>query len=257
MTRNAWILRSLLLGITIVAGHRFATMACGAEGIPARANRPAVRPRLSVAQSELRLVEPKPLPAAGRAYPTAQAAPPQPGPDLGGPTAESDMPPMRTLPSTVRESQEIDPSWKPIGAVTVAITNPAGDLPADLAASQFAQAGVLDTTAVESRNWMEYSYFWQASAFCSGPLYFEEPNLERYGYKLGCLQPAVSAAHFFATIPLLPYKMVVHPPHECVYSLGYYRPGSCAPLQHERFHFQADAAAAETGFVIGLILLLN
>jgi hypothetical protein len=164
---------------------------------------------------------------------------------------------MQTLPPNAREAEAIDPSWKPIGAVTVTITNPKGDLPDDLATPVFARAGVVGPEAAEYRNWMEFGYFWMASGFCSGPLYFEEPNLERYGYQFGCLQPAVSAAHFFATIPMLPYKMVVHPPCECIYSLGYYRPGSCAPLQHERFHLEPAAAAAESGAVIGLILLIG
>jgi hypothetical protein len=257
MTRHASLKSPVLLVAVVVAGHCLATLACGSDGIQAATSRSGLRPRQMIAQSEVRLVEPKPLSVPGRAYPTAQPGPVQPGSDGGGAPAHDDMPPLQTLPPTMRDAQDIDPSWKPIGAVTVAITNPAGDLPADLAAPRFAQAGVLYPPADETRNWMEYSYFWLASGFCTGPLYFEEPNLERYGYKFGCIQPAVSAAHFFATIPLLPYKMVVHPPHECVYSLGYYRPGSCAPLQHERFHFQADAAAAEAGVVIGMILLLN
>jgi hypothetical protein len=201
----------------------------------------------------LKLIEPGDLPTDSRVYPTAQPEP------IGAGAASApngtESPPMRVLPPTAKDSQEIDPSWKPIGAVTATITNPAGDLPADLAAPRFTKAGVTYAPANESRNWMAYTYFWEASGSVSNPLYFEEPNLERYGYQFGCLQPAVSAAHFFATIPLMPYKMVVHPPHECVYSLGYYRPGDCAPLQHERFHFQPDAAAAETGAVIGLILL--
>jgi hypothetical protein len=257
MTRNASLKSPLLLGVVVVTGHWLAALAYAADGIPAATGRSGLRPRQSIAQSELRLVEPKPLSARGRAYPVAQPGPVPPGSNVGEAPARDEMPPVQTLPPTMREAQEIDPSWKPIGAVTVAITNPAGDVPDDLAVSRFAAAGVLYAPAVETRNWMEYSYFWQASGSRSGPLYFEEPNLERYGYKFGCLQPAVSAAHFFATIPLLPYKVVVHPPHECVYSLGYYRPGSCAPLQHERIHFQADAAAAEAGVVIGMILLLN
>lgn len=167
------------------------------------------------------------------------------------------MPPLQPMPGSGSGAADIDPSWKPIGALGVNITRPGGDYPADDAAGRFTEAGVVYSPANETRNWMEYSYFWMASGFACGPLYFEEPNLERYGYKVGCIQPCVSAAHFFATIPLLPYKMVVHPPHECVYSLGYYRPGDCAPLQHERFHLQADAAAAEAGVVIGTILLLH
>ncbi|HKD36114.1 MAG TPA: hypothetical protein VKB78_04915 [Pirellulales bacterium] len=164
---------------------------------------------------------------------------------------------MQALPPNMRETEAIDPSWKPIGQVGVTITNPPGDLPTDEALPIFARAGIVAPELAESRNWTEFGYFWLASGFCSGPLYFEEPNLERYGYRFACIQPAVSAAHFFGTIPLLPYKMVVHPPCECVYSLGYYRPGSCAPLQHERFHFEPAAAAAESGAVIGLILLIG
>ena len=66
--------------------------------------------------------------------------------------------------------------------------------------------------------------------FCHRPLYFEEINLERYGYGCGwCLQPGASAAHFFGTVPALPYLMTVDCPHECIYTLGHYRPGSCPP----------------------------
>lgn len=217
--------------------------------------RQAAQGRQPVGRSELRLVEPNPLASPRRVDWTAQLEPVPPGPNLGGPG--NGGPPMQTLPPNVRETEAIDPSWKPIGAVTVTITNTAGDLPVDLAAPQFARAGAVDPAAAECRAWTEFSYFWMASGFCTGPLYFEEPNLERYGYQFRCLQPAVSAAHFFATIPVLPYKMVVHPPCECVYSLGYYRPGSCAPLQHQRFHLEPAAAAAETGAVIGLILLMG
>jgi hypothetical protein len=230
--------------------------AAAADGDSLWASRAAARGRQTGSQSELRLAEPKRLSSSRPVYSTAQSEPVPPGPNLGGPAPRNETPPMQSLPPNAREAEAIDPSWKPIGAVSVTITNPMGDLPADLAAPVFARAGVVGPDDAECRNWMEFSYFWMASGFCSGPLYFEEPNLERYGYQFACLQPAVSAAHFFATIPVLPYKMVVHPPCECIYSLGYYRPGSCAPLQHERFHLE-PAAAAETGAVIGLILLIG
>ena len=71
---------------------------------------------------------------------------------------------------------------------------------------------------------------WKASNLCHKPLYFEEVNLERYGHTAGpILQPIVSSAHFFANIAVLPYKKGIHPPNECQYALGYYRPGNCAP----------------------------
>ncbi len=80
------------------------------------------------------------------------------------------------------------------------------------------------------RTWSCITYTWKAAATCHKPLYFEEVNLERYGHSRGpILDPLVSAAHFFVCVPLLPYEMGVEPPNECEYSLGYYRPGSCAP----------------------------
>jgi hypothetical protein len=80
------------------------------------------------------------------------------------------------------------------------------------------------------RTWDCITYTWKASALCHKPLYFEEVALERYGHSRGpILDPLVSAAHFFVTVPLLPYEMGVEPPCECEYTLGYYRPGSCAP----------------------------
>ena len=80
--------------------------------------------------------------------------------------------------------------------------------------------------------WPLYTYTWQSPAFYYRPLYFEQPNLERYGqgtYRV--LQPAVSAAHFFGSVPLLPVKALIDHPLDPTYSLGHYRPGNCAPVQ--------------------------
>lgn len=80
------------------------------------------------------------------------------------------------------------------------------------------------------RSWTPMTWTWTASALCHKPLYFEEEALERYGHMAGPLaQPALSGAHFFLNIAVLPYKMGINPPNECQYALGYYRPGSCAP----------------------------
>ena len=82
----------------------------------------------------------------------------------------------------------------------------------------------------QGRAWDGTTFTWKASGVCHKPLYFEEPQLERYGHSLGPIkQPLVSGAHFFLNVAALPYKMGIHPPHECQYPLGYYRPGSCAP----------------------------
>ncbi len=75
-------------------------------------------------------------------------------------------------------------------------------------------------------------YSFISPVFYHKPLYFEQPNLERYGQgTYRCLQPAASSIHFFGTIPLLPYKMLTQNPCEKHYTLGNQRPGNCNAVQ--------------------------
>ncbi len=86
-------------------------------------------------------------------------------------------------------------------------------------------------------------FTWKAAGTCHKPLYFEDVQLERYGHSWNpILQPFVSGAHFFVSVPLLPYKMGLRPPNECVYTLGYYRPGNCAPYMLEPIPLSLRAA---------------
>jgi hypothetical protein len=96
------------------------------------------------------------------------------------------------------------------------------------------------------RNWAPTTFTWKASGTCFKPLYFQDVQLERYGHSWNPLvQPFMSAAHFFVSVPLLPYKMGLNPPNECVYTLGYYRPGSCAPYMIEPIPLSLRAATFE------------
>jgi hypothetical protein len=97
---------------------------------------------------------------------------------------------------------------------------------------------------------------WKAAGYCHKPLYFEDWNLERYGHSHGPLDPVFSAAHFFVTLPVLPYKMGVELPWECVYPLGYYRPGSCAPWTVPAPPISCRGFAVEAATVTGLLFLL-
>ncbi|CAN0354948.1 unnamed protein product, partial [Ectocarpus sp. 4 AP-2014] len=101
-----------------------------------------------------------------------------------------------------------------------------------------------------------------APAAYSRPLYVEEHNLERYGHHVAfckhdnLTQSAISAAHFFATVPVLPYKMVANHPGECNYVLGTYRPGSCNPHQLLKPQLSVGGGVAEGIAVTGLIFLI-
>jgi hypothetical protein len=107
------------------------------------------------------------------------------------------------------------------------------------------------------RNWLPSTFNYHASALCHKPLYFEEVQLERYGHTAGPLrQPLISGAHYIINLVGLPYKMAINPPGECQYSLGYYRPGSCAPYMIEPIPLSLRGAAAEIGAALGLAYLI-
>lgn len=114
-----------------------------------------------------------------------------------------------------------------------------------------------DGRAYNSRNWPEVTYMWKAAANCHKPLYFEQVQLERYGHSWGpCVQPLVSGAHFFTRLPVLPYCMGITPPNECLYPLGYYRPGNCAPYMIDAVPFTWRAAAFQAGATVGTAAIL-
>ncbi len=107
---------------------------------------------------------------------------------------------------------------------------------------------------IQPRNWEPARKYWQAPAFCHMPLYFQDAALERYGHnveqffgpagrhltypiddptqskmRMQIVQPFWSIGLFAFQIGTLPYKLVVDPPWEAEYDLGYYRPGDRIP----------------------------
>jgi hypothetical protein len=108
----------------------------------------------------------------------------------------------------------------------------------------------LGDDATGSRNWQPTTFTWKASALCHKPLYFEEEQLERYGHSAGPIrQPVLSAVHFALNVALSSYHTGVHPPSECMYALGYYRPGSCAPWLVQAFPLSLRGALAQAAAV--------
>jgi hypothetical protein len=108
------------------------------------------------------------------------------------------------------------------------------------------------------RNWTMTTYTWTASALCHKPTYFEHTELERYGHSAGpIIQPLWSGAHFFTHVVLLPYNMTLQPVNECVYTLGHYRPGSCAPWLLPAFPLSGRAAINQTLAVMGIWGILH
>ena len=111
-----------------------------------------------------------------------------------------------------------------------------------------------DWVALPPRNWSPQRKFWAAAATCHLPLYFQDPVLERYGHSVEqfvgpvgryltypvddptqsiqrnqIVQPFFSAGLFMLQIAALPYNLIMDPPWEAQYDLGYYRPGDNIP----------------------------
>lgn len=115
------------------------------------------------------------------------------------------------------------PPQKPLSELSIDI-RPTGAAPANAAAEDhYLAPAEVDPT---DRGWNDTLYFWQASNMAHQPLYFEQAYVERYGYNYGCLQPIASGVQFCGDFALLPAKMIVRPPRDCVWTLGYGRPGS-------------------------------
>lgn len=100
-------------------------------------------------------------------------------------------------------------------------------------------------------------FTWEATDFQHSPLYFEDPALERYGHTYPeWLQPFASTARFSVQLVGLPYQMAIDPPDKCMYTLGWYRPGECAPQLFYQVPWDADAAAVEAGVITGLFFVI-
>jgi hypothetical protein len=160
-----------------------------------------------------------------------------------------------------QKSPRILRGFRPITQVTANVALPPGLLPEQAERQegqpQPEQAREVGDMRFEG-GWAESDYQWSATRLCHGPLYFEEINLERHGYQCNPLiQPLVSGAHFFLTVPTLPYQMTVHPPRECIYTLGYYRPGDCVPWRRQcPYPWDPRAAAVEAATAVGLVFLI-
>ena len=105
-----------------------------------------------------------------------------------------------------------------------------------------------------TRHFEDTVYTWQASNLFSNPLYFEDVNLERYAlthHEL--LQPFISIGKFSVQLAGLPYQMVIDPPRNCRYALGYYRPGECTPRKYKQIPWNWEAAILQGEVITGAI----
>jgi hypothetical protein len=115
----------------------------------------------------------------------------------------------------------------------------------------------LNDGTLEPRQFVPTTMTFKASGSCHKPLYFEEPQLERYGHEWGpVVQPVISTANFVKNVAILPYKMGIHPMNECQYPVGYYRPGECAPWTVGPVPISLRGALLQAGAITGASAIL-
>jgi hypothetical protein len=109
-----------------------------------------------------------------------------------------------------------------------------GRLPVDRAEGLFETTFSTRRAQLQTDPWVQREFWWAPTEFSHWPVYFDDVPLESYGQTTSrVLQPALSGAHFFGDIVLLPYSMLADRPLQRVSQLGEYRPGSCAPPLRE------------------------
>jgi hypothetical protein len=153
----------------------------------------------------------------------------------------------------------IDFESRPITSLKANIGQKAGEMPKNFGKEQLARMQARPADAVFARNWPMVCFQWEAPSLAYRPLYFEEVNLERYGYGMKYVraaQPLISAGQFFTTVPILPYKLFAEPARTPVYTLGHYRPGSDVPFRPVYPPLSVSGGVVEAGVAAGLIFVV-
>ncbi len=184
------------------------------------------------------------LPGPATAAPSPRGQSAERSQAIGGPLEKTLASPLAAAAAPCRTLADL----KKINEISYNITPQAGGLP---------QECTLGGGRLPTRCFAPTTFTWTASGLCHKPLYFEDEDLERYGHTWGpFLQPLLCGAHFFLSVPMLPYNMGLQPPNECIYTLGYYRPGDCAPYKIDPLPLSVRAAAAEAGVATGVYFFL-
>jgi hypothetical protein len=146
---------------------------------------------------------------------------------------------------------------RPLADIPIIDSRDSGQYPDDLSTQIPAAAGENAGIGAIRQPWSVSRLDWAASELVHQPLYFDDEPLERYGQSICPLvQPVFSAARFFGTLPVLPYKVGLDHPYEYVSTLGYYRIGTCAPCTHQTLPFSWKGALLEGGTWVGMVFLL-
>jgi hypothetical protein len=144
-------------------------------------------------------------------------------------------------------------SAKPLSSVYIGMPRDDERLPPDCAQDIFQPSTGDQRPRFESTQ----LFTWQPTNMFHQPTYFDDVPLERYGQTSHPhWQPVISGVRFFLTFPVLPYKMGVDRPCDCITTLGHAPAGSCAPCIKERIPRELDAGFFEAAAAVALVFAL-
>lgn len=134
------------------------------------------------------------------------------------------------------DAEQLRQLFKPLQSIQVNVAPSNGALPIDCSAELFLPAECSPEADCGQREWLQTEFTWAASELAHQPLYFDDVPLERYGQTIKpAIQPVLSGVRFFGVLPIMPYKLILDRPFDCVSTLGYYRPGSPTPCTGQKF----------------------
>jgi len=90
---------------------------------------------------------------------------------------------------------------------------------------------------------------------CHGRLYFQQINLERYGWDLGVFAPLISGTKFLYDFVTLPYHLATEPCRRFEYNTGWCLPGDPVPLLLYPLHVSPTGFVAEVGTILALVAI--
>jgi hypothetical protein len=112
---------------------------------------------------------------------------------------------------------------------------------------------VISSDTYQGRKWYPMKMEVAPYYVCHGRLYFEQPNLERYGWDLGVFTPLLSAGMFLYDFAFLPYHLAMEPCRRFEYNTGLCLPGDPVPLMLYPLELSATGFVAEVATVVTLV----
>jgi hypothetical protein len=201
--------------------------------------------------------DPPPLLVAHQEEETEPLSPPDPE-KLSEPASPDE--PLREAPASPAGKDE----WLQLPIVPLSrvelklVPTVAGETPEAFTRQKLAEAELAPPPQVgDELRAPELIYAYVPGTFCHHPLYFEQRLAERCGQHGHCLaEHATATAHFFGTVPGLPYLMGRECPHSCVPATGYSKCGDCLPPPPERPWGSVRGGVFQGLAEVGLILLI-